>query len=330
MPLFTRRLWSAMHLGGLSVREVATRTWTKINEHEVLTRAAAITFYAIAALVPFLALVITLAAYLLPWIAPNAGSGGTGAVGPADPLRDLLPGDAASIVARELKRLQEGPPTGLVSFGLVAILWLASSLFVAIMDAMNRIMGVQETRPWWKQRLVAMLMTLLEAAILIAAFATIVAWPQILAWLGLGGAAGALATAVHALVVFVMILLSIALALYFGPDADQRWEWITPGSLAGSVVLLGVSLLFRIYVQNWGNYSATYGSLGGIVVLMSWLWLCSVVLLTAAEINKVIEDASPLGKPYGQKHEGDAPSATDRSDQPPAIRPAPSDVVTSA
>jgi membrane protein len=64
-----------------------------------------------------------------------------------------------------------------------------------------------------------------------------------------------------------------------------------------------VSQLFRVYVQNWGNYSATYGSLAGIVVLMSWLWICSIVLLAAAELNKVIEDASPLGKPYGQRHE---------------------------
>ena len=89
------------------------------------------------------------------------------------------------------------------------------------------------------------------------------------------------------------------MALYFAPDADQCWEWITPGSLAGTVVLLLVSLLFRIYVQHWGNYSATYGSLGGIVVLMSWIWLCSLTLLAAAEVNKVIKDASPLGDSCG-------------------------------
>ena len=87
--------------------------------------------------------------------------------------------------------------------------------------------------------------------------------------------------------------------MYFGPDADQCWEWITPGSLLGSIVLLLVSVLFRVYVQNWGNYSATYGSLGGIVVLMSWIWLCAVTLLTAAEMNKVIKDASPLGDSCG-------------------------------
>ena len=197
------------------------------------------------------------------------------------------------------------PPTGVVSFGLVALLWLSSSLFVAIMDAMNRIMGVQETRPFWKVRLTAMLLTVTQAAILIAAFATTLAWPQILGWLGLSHnqTAATLATLIHVLTVFVMILLSYSVALYFGPDADQRWEWITPGSLLGTLVLLCVSLLFRVYVQNWSNYSATYGSLAGIVVLMSWLWICSIELLAAAELNKVIEDASPLGKPYGQKHE---------------------------
>ncbi len=73
-------------------------------------------------------------------------------------------------------------------------------------------------------------------------------------------------------------------------------------------MLLVVSVLFRIYVQRWGHYSATYGSLGGIVVLMSWIWLCALALLTAAEVNKVIKDASPLGDSCGSepKHEDGA------------------------
>jgi membrane protein len=305
MDFSKKRLLSAMHLGGLMPREVAIRTWTKIGEHEVLTRAAAISFYAIAALVPFLALTITLTAWFLPWIGPTPSAEGSAASTALTPLHDLLPGDAASVVDRELASLQQRQPPGIISFGLAALLWLSSSLFVSIMDAMNRIMGVQETRPFWKVRLTAMLLTISQAAILIAAFATTLTWPQILNWLGLSQnqTAATLATLVHVATVFCMILLSFSVAIYFGPDADQRWEWITPGSLLGTLVILCVSQLFRIYVQNWGNYSATYGSLAGIVVLMSWLWISSIVLLVAAELNKVIEDASPLGKPYGQKHE---------------------------
>jgi membrane protein len=317
MAFFNKRFWSAMNLGGLTVREVAVRTWRGMIEHEILTRAAAISFYAIAAVVPFLALVITLTAYCLPGIPLSAGAEGATSVGPLEPLRDLIPGDAVSIVARELRRLQEQPPTGLISFGLVAILWLSSSLFISIMDAMNRIMGVEETRPLWKQRLIAVLMTLSQAAILIAVVATIIVWPQILGWLGLSREAAILATALHAIAVFIMILLSFAVAMYFGPDADQRWEWITPGSLVGSLVFILVSLGFRVYVQNFGNYDKTYGSLGGVMVLLFWFWISSLILLSAAQVNKVIEDASPLGKNTGQK--------TDRTDPPDfqAMKPEP-------
>jgi membrane protein len=317
MSTTKRRLWAALHLGGLSFRDVAIRTWARIDEHEIFTRAAAITFYAIAALVPFLALVITLTAHIVMPPVREAVSGTTQPAGPMDELVRVMPSDAASVVAKEIERLQEGPPTGLVSFGLVATLWLSSSLFVAIMDAMNRILGVREMRPWWKRREVAVLMALSQAAILIVVFATILAWPQILRFLRIDLATALLVTAAHAILVFLVFLLSFALALYFGPDADQCWEWITPGSLLGSVVLVAVSYLFRVYVQNWGNYSATYGSLGGIVVLMSWIWLCALALLTAGELNKVIKDATPLGDPYEPPPSNEDRHARERAPGPP-------------
>ncbi len=206
-----------MHLGGLSVREVAERTWKRFEEHEIFTRAAAISFYAIAALVPFLALVITLTAYLLPPPVRQAVSGTSRPAGPMDELVSVLPRDAASIVFKEIEELQKRPPTALLSFGLVAILWLSSSLFVAVMDAMNRIMGVRESRPWWKQRVVAALMALSQGAILTAAFATILAWEQILHFLGVGELGAVVVTAVHGLLVLVVFLLSFAMALYFAP-----------------------------------------------------------------------------------------------------------------
>jgi membrane protein len=303
MAFSPERLWSALHLGGLSAREAAVRTWTRINDHEILTRAAAITFYAVAALVPFLALMISLTVHSLAWIMREIGvDQSQSGSDPIELLRDLVPADALSVIARELNRLREQPPTGMISLGLAALLWLSSSAFVGIIDAMNVIRGVQETRPFWKRRLIAMLMTVSQAAILIGSVGTFLAWPQILNLLGLSQPAAILATFIHGLTVFFMVLMSFALALYFGPDdAKLRWEWITPGSLLGTLALCGVSLLFRIYVQHWGNYSATYGSLAGIVVLMSWLWLCTVELLVAADLNKVVEDAARLRGLYHQE-----------------------------
>jgi membrane protein len=289
MFISKRFLW-ALHRGAISLRALAAETWVRINDHAVLTRAAAIAFYAIAALIPFMALLIALTSRWLPWIALQLG--GDRNFDPLDLLRDLLPADAASFLTRELNRLQTQPPTGLISFGLAALLWLSSSVFGEIIDAMNVISGVRETRPLWKRRLIAIVMTLSQAAILIAAVVSIIAWPQILAWLGLSRPAALFATAFHGVTVFCTILASFALAQYVAPDSNRRWEWITPGSLLGTLVLLATSLVFRIYTQNWANYSATYGTLTGIIVLMSWIWLSSVVLLVSAELNQVIEDLS--------------------------------------
>jgi membrane protein len=298
-----------MNFGGLTLHEAAVRTWTRVIEHAIMTRAAAISFYAIAALVPFMALLIALTAHWLPWIGRQITADSNSDF--VAPFGELLPGDAASFISRELSRLRTKPPFGFISLGLAAVLWLSSSVFVEIIDALNFIVAVREKRPFWKRRAIAIVMTLSQAAILIVAVLTIITWPQIVNLLHLSRAGAILATVIHQATVFVAVLVSFALALYFAPDADQHWEWISPGSLSGTAVLLAVSLLFRIYAQHWGNYSATYGSLAGIVVLMSWLWLSTVVLLTAAELNKVIKDASPVDKPAGKNPERAAGNADD-------------------
>jgi membrane protein len=174
----------------------------------------------------------------------------------------------------------------------MASLWLSSSVFVEIIDAMNAIFGVQETRPFWKRRLLAIVMTLGEAAILIAAIVTIVAWPQILSRLRMERELAVLATAAHAVIVSITVFLGFALALRSGPDTNLPWRCTIPGSLLGTAVLLAVSVAFRAYVQHWGNYSATYGSLAGIIALMCWIWLASVVLLVAAELNMVLMESN--------------------------------------
>jgi membrane protein len=301
------RLREAFSLGGLTPRELVLRTWEKINENEIMTRAAAVSFYAMLALVPFLALVLTVLVQLLPDLTGLTGK--TTGIGnmTADEFRATLkaifPPEAYQVVEDQIVRLQnqKQPPLGLLLFSTAVTIWLASSLFVAVIDAMNRIYGVTETRSFWKIRLTAIVMTCLQAVILVGSLLTIVLWPQIVTWVGLSAPAAAVATAVQWAVVFVMVSLSFALAFYVGPDADQRWEWITPGSLGGTLVFLLASFGFRFYVQQFANYDKTYGSLGGVMVLLFWLWISSLVLLTSAQVNKIIEDASPLGKNIGQK-----------------------------
>ena len=300
----------ALKLGGLSVRELAMRTWRKIDEHEIMTRASAVSFYAMLALVPFLGLILTITVQLLPDL--TGGSTGIGNL-TAEQLDSMLmaafPKEAYEIVHDQIVRLQHQsqPSIFVLLMGLGVTIWLASSLFVAIIDAMNRINGVTETRSFLKIRLTAIVMTCVQAGILVGSLLIVVLWPQILGWMGLSKPAALLLTIVQWIIVAIMVLLSFALSFYVAPDAEQRWEWITPGSLIGTVVFLVESYGLRVYVQHFSNYNKTYGSLGGVMVLLLWFWISSMVLLSAAQMNKLIEDASPLGKNYGQKVDATSP-----------------------
>jgi len=306
------QLREALTLGGLNLRELLVRTWRAVDENEIQTRAAAISFYAMLALVPFLGLVLTVAIQLLPDLTGASdtprGIGDITVEQFRSALDQTLPREASDEIERQISRIQSQPPVGLISIGLAITLWLSSSLFVAVIDAMNRIYGVRERRGYVKLHLIAIFMTVVQAVILVGSLLLIVAWRYILDWFALGDSAAILATGALYLVVVVMVLLSFALTFYVAPDAEQSWEWITPGSVAGSFLFLGATLLFRVYVHNFANYDKTYGPLGGVMVLLFWFWISSLILLGAGQVNKIIEEASPLGKNKGQrKNPADAP-----------------------
>ncbi|MGO9468233.1 MAG: YihY/virulence factor BrkB family protein, partial [Isosphaeraceae bacterium] len=213
-------------------------------------------------------------------------------------LRSLFPNEAYVLVRDQIARIQNEPPLALLSLGVVISLWSASSLFLVVIDALNRTYGVKETRSFVKLRLRAFAMTLIQAACLLGSLVAIVAWPQILRVLGLepSGAVAWVAAAVRWTVVFLMVLLSFALTFHVGPNAQHRWAWVTPGSLAGTIAFVVFCVLFRLYVQNFGSYNKSLGALGGVMVLLSWFWVVALVLLGAAEMDRVIEAGSPTGK----------------------------------
>jgi membrane protein len=102
--------------------------------------------------------------------------------------------------------------------------------------------------------------------------------------------------------VFVLVATGIGLIYYFGPDADQDWVWITPGAIAATILWLFVSLLFKIYVANFTDYEGSYGTVGGVIVVLLWFYVSGIAILTGAELNAEIEHASPHGKAPGQKN----------------------------
>ena len=290
-----------MSLGGLSLRQLAVGMWKRMEEHDAMTWAAAVAFYAMLATVPFLALVLVVVVLRLPDLS-GAGRRTTGlgnlTVDQLEAtLKSLFPNEAYVLVRDQIARIQGEPPLALLSLGAVIALWSASNLFLVVIDALNRTYGVKETRSFVKLRLTAMAMTLLQAACLLGSLVAIVAWPQILRVLGLdpNGAVAWVATAVRWSAVFLMVLLSFALTFYVGPDARRRWAWVTPGSLAGTIAFLVFCILFRLYVQNFGSYNQSLGALGGVMVLLFWFWVVALVLLAAAEMDRTIEAGPPIG-----------------------------------
>ena len=278
---------SPWKLGGLSARQLARRVWDEMSADEVMERAAALSYYFLFALFPALLFLTA----MLSMVPLNGLDERLLAY-----VRDVLPGDAASTIERTLAEVTRVQRTGLLSVGLLVALWASSNGMVSLMSTMNVVYDVAERRSWWKRRAIAIVLTLAFSVFIMAALALMVFGPQIgnivASWLGLG----TLFTRVWAIVSWPVVigcaLFGIELVYYLAPGGRQRWRWITPGAAAALVAWLGMSYGLRLYVAHFANYSATYGSIGGVILLMFWLYLTSVVFLVGAEIDAEIDATS--------------------------------------
>ncbi len=281
------RLPDAWKWGGLSFKQLAVQTYDAVDKHETIDRAAIVAFYAFLALVPFLGLVLTVTV---------GYSDGVVARQILSLSQQFLPAAAAEIVRDEVIDIRESPRVGIISMSFLILLWSASSASVAVMESTNAAYGVRDGRPWWRRRLMAIVLTVVESFLLVSASFLIAAWPWLLSRFGLDSTAAVIATAVQWVVVIVALLASFAIAYYFGTHVDQKWEWITPGSTIGVLVVIAVNLGFRVYLLYGADFGATYGALAGVVLLLLWLYLAALALLVGAEINCVIARHSLAGR----------------------------------
>jgi membrane protein len=283
----------------ISWSELIKRTIKDANADNVLGLAAQLAYYFLLALVPAIVCVVALTSFVPPQtIERMLQSAGT-----------VVPGDMLDILRDQLDNLRQSESGGLLSLGLLMALWSSSAALVAVTDALNRAYDIEEGRPWWKVRLLAMGLTIGLAVFVVSAFTLVVAGPELAevigSRIGLGDAFTVTWKLVQWPIAFALVALGIGLIYYFAPDADQDWIWITPGSVLATLLWLVASLAFRLYVTNVADYNATYGSLGGVIVLMLWFYLSGLAILTGAELNAEIEHASPYGKEPGEKVPGE-------------------------
>ncbi|HSF33771.1 MAG TPA: YihY/virulence factor BrkB family protein [Candidatus Tectomicrobia bacterium] len=283
--------------GGLSVKELGRRVIHEVQDDDCFGRAAQLAYYFLFALFPFFLVLTTLLGYLpIPNLMDRL----------METLAQMLPGEALQLVQDNVRDLVSSPRGGLLSFGILAALWTSSSAITAIVEGLNRAYDVQEGRPFWKVRLIAVLLTIGLSLFIIVSLVLLTFGPQIGRWIveqvGLGGVFQIAWNLLRWPVIVGLLILGMAIVYYVGPDVEQRWQWITPGSVIAVLGWLAASLGFSYYVNNFGSYNATYGSIGAVIVLLTWMYVSGFFILVGGEINSEIEHASASGKDPGERH----------------------------
>jgi membrane protein len=224
-------------------------------------------------------------------------------------LGRLVPPDVLAIITEQIRQISNSGQGGILTLGFLLTVWSSSGALISIITTLNAAYDVTEGRPWWKVRLIAIGLTIGMALFVLVSLSLILVGPAFAEHLAislrLGEAFKWSWWVLQWPVVLVLVATGIGLIYYFGPDARQEWVWITPGSLIATALWVLVSLGFKLYIAYFGTYNETYGAIGAIIVLLTWLYLSGLAILFGAEVNAIIEHASPYGKNAGEKVPGE-------------------------
>lgn len=284
---------------GLTWRELARRVGARIDKDNVLGRSAQLSYYFLLALFPLLLFLTTLLGYF-------ASSGTELRKNLLSYLSAVMPASTSELIQTTVDEISKAAGGGKLSVGILATLWAASSGVNAISESLNFANNIRESRPWWKTRLVAVALTIALAVLIITAlvlmfFGSAIA-EKIAAGVGLGAAFTFTWKILQWPLVLGVVLMAFSLIYYYAPDLRTRhWRWISPGSLVGVALWLLVSFGFRAYLHFFNSYSATYGSLGAVIIMMLWFYFTGAAILIGGEIDCALENAATEADRVGVK-----------------------------
>ncbi len=270
---------------------VLKRTISEFRADNLTDWAAALTYYGVLAIFPALLVLVA----ILGLIGDSA----------TDPLLDNLatvaPGPAQEIFTGAIENLQRGQGQAgvLLIIGLATALWSASSYVGAFIRASNSIYEVEEGRPFWKLRPIQIAITLsMLLLISVGAVAVVVTGPlaeEVGNVIGLGSAAVTAWDIAKWPVLVLLVSLMFSVLYWAAPNVDHPgFRWLTPGGIGAVLIWIAASAGFAFYVANFGSYNETYGTLGGVIVFLVWLWISNVALLLGAELNAEVERGREL------------------------------------
>jgi membrane protein len=268
-------------------RDILKRTWAAIGADHVSVVAAGVAFFGLLALFPAVAAFVSIAGLILdPDTVQEQLSTYTSA----------LPEGAAEIVNDQATQVAESDSAagwGAV-LGFVLALWGASKGVKTLMEGMNIAYGEKESRGFVMLNLVALALTLFLIVGLVIAVIGAIVLPALASVVTSAPWLTAVMRLVPWPVLLILAILGLAVLYRFAPSRESReWRWITPGAIVATVLWLLGSIALSIYVSNFANYNATYGALGGVIVLLLWLWLSAFAVLLGAELNSEIERETP-------------------------------------
>lgn len=296
----TPSIWK---LGGLKWKELAWRVWDELIFGHLLVYAAALAFYFLFALFPLLIFLVNLTGFFV-------GRGTEMRSSLLAYIRRLAPSSAFQLINELVDEIATGAGGGKLLLGLIAALWFGSLGVAALSESLNAMYGVRESRSWLRVRasgmgLTVVLLVLTLIALILLAYGR-EAGSDIAEFLGQGGLFALLWALLRVPVAVAFVLLAFAIVYYFAPDLkDQKWYWITPGSLLGVILWLSASTILSTYLRYADTYSVTYGSLGGVMVLMLWFYVTGASILLGGKVNSEIEHAAARAGVPGAKLHGE-------------------------
>ena len=283
-PAFDEGPKAKSSVRGKGVWQITQRVYAGFMSDRIMTEAAGVTFYALLALFPAIATLVSLYGFFAdPSVVAQQLQAASG----------VIPSGGLDIIEAQVKALTANGRTALgwgVLIGLLTSLWSANQGIRSLCDALNVVYHAEETRSYIKRTLESLALTVTGIVFIALAMAAVVIAPIVLTFVGFGGLLDGLLKVARWPALLLMLALFLAVIYSYGPDRKRpRWKWVTWGSCFAAILWMIGSVGFSYYVQNFGSYNKTYGALGAIIGFMTWIWISMMIVLIGAELNSDLE-----------------------------------------
>ena len=276
--------------------DILMRLKSAVGENHLSLTAAGVAFYGLLAIFPALAATVSLWGLLADPAQIEQEIAGTSSI---------LPGEASAIILDQVRAIAGNAGAGMTFatvFGLLFAIYSASKGVNALMEGLNIIYGETEKRGIVTLYLTALALTVGAIAVVILAIGVVIVVPAVVAAVGLDGLVGSNITLLRWPVMALVVLFALAVLYRIAPSrADPRWQWVSWGALLATLLWIAASVGFSFYVSHFANYNETYGALGGVIILLMWLWLSAFAVLLGAQLNAETEHQTRRDSTSGEE-----------------------------